>query len=344
MLSRLAPPHIGVGDDAQYLRSEVEKVRRYLVRHSHLSDDQALDVYVVSPSDLPSAIGGLAPSPSPNRYRFVSLSEVGRRLGIAEAESLRWADRLFVALVTQRIPRHQYAPACETRSYTLHRVRSGLRALALLVFAGGLLGAGFEVADAYDAGRFAQSLRAQVDLYRKRYEEARTRLPPAPFEAPLLESAVATLESLRDARNAPDAVLLAVSQGLEPHPAVQLESIGWSTGAEHRYPGPPADRSSSAPDSGERRIPGSSAHSSLLPVDLQGRIEPFDGDYRRALEQVSVLADSLREVSGVVEVEVLSLPLEIGSGASLHGDAGARGNAAEAPFSLRVLWNGHVRS
>ena len=338
-LSRLAAPHFGAGDDAEFLGREVEKVRRYLGRHGLLEAGRVLDVYIVSHSGLREAIGRLALTSPSIRYRFVSLSEVGRRLGIAEAEDLVRCDRLFVSLMARRAPRHQYAPTREIRAYALHRVRAGLRAASLLVLAGGLLGGGSGLAGAFDAGRLAHSLEVQADLYRQRYDKARTRLPPTPVGVPALQLAVEAAESLRDARKRPDAMLLAVSRCLDPHPAVLVESIGWSAGAEH-VPVRRAGDTFSTLESGTPRDAPGSVHAPVLRVDVQGRIDPFDGDYRRALEQVNALADSLRAVSGVVAVEVLSLPLDVGSGASLRGDAGTRAGAGDAPFALRILW-GH---
>ena len=134
-------------------------------------------------------------------------------------------------------------------------------------------------------------------------------------------------------------MLFAVSRCLDPHPAVLLESIGWSAEAEHVPVRRAGDTFSTAEPGTPRDAPGS-VHVPVLRVEVQGRIDPFDGDYRRALEQVNALADSLRAVSGVVAVEVLSLPLDVGSGASLRGDAGTRAGAGDAPFSLRILW-GH---
>ena len=337
-LSRLAAPNFGAGDGAEFLGREVERVRRYLDRHGLLEAGRTLDVYMVSHSGLQEAIGRLAPSSPSIRYRFVSLSEVGRRLGIAEAGELVWCDRLFVSLMARRALRHQYAPARETRAYVLHRVRAGLRAASLLVLAGGLLGGGSGLAGAFDAGRLAHSLEAQADLYRQRYDKARTRLPPTPVEVSALQVAVETAEGLKGSRERPDAMLLAVSRCLDPHPALLLESIGWSAGAEHA-PVRRAGDAASALESGTPRDAAGPVHAPVLRVEVQGRIDSFDGDYRRALEQVNALAESLRAVSGVVTVEVLSLPLDVGSGASLRGDAGTRAGAGEAPFALRILWD-----
>ena len=338
-LSRLATPRSGAGDDVEFLRSEVEKLHRYLMRNGLLAAGQDLGVYIVSHPDGEESIRRLAPSSPSIHYRFVSLSEIGRRLGIVEAEDLLWSDRVFVSLLLRGAPGHQYAPVRETRGYALHRVRAGLGAVTLLVFGGGLLGGGSVLADAWDAARLARSLQAWADLYRQRYDEARARLPSIPVEVSALQVAVETAEGLRDARRTPDAMLAALSRCLDLQASIRIESIEWSAGDNHVTAWQPAQASSPASDSEAHRNAPGFARAPVFTLDVQGRIESFDGDWRRALEQVDEFADSLRAASGVVGVEVLSLPLDIGSGASLRGDAGARGGALEAPFELQLQWD-----
>ena len=296
-------------------------------------------MYIVSPPSLEEALGRITASAAGLRYRLVSLSDVARRLGIEDAGDLAWCDLLFVSLLARRAPRHQYAPAREVRDYTLYRVRSGLRAASLLAVAAGLLGGGSDLAGGYRAGRLAESLELRAGLYGQRYDEARERLPPAPAELPVLHFAVETAESLHAARTSPEALLFALNRVLDSYPGVHLESIDWSAGADSSLP----LQSGNSPQVGSEPgagggVPGSGA-ASLQWSDLHGRIEPFDGDFRRALAQVAVLADALRALPGTVAVEVLSLPLDIASGASLRGDAGAGAGAAEAHFALRLRWS-----
>ena len=72
-------------------------------------------------------------------------------------------------------------------------------------------------------------------------------------------------------------------------------------------------------------------------ADVEGRIEPFHGDYREALAQIGAFVASLRHAPRVVEVQVLSLPLDVGSETTTSGDAGVGASGAEAPFALRML-------
>ncbi len=337
--SRLAvPPRLGDGEHAVWLRSEVEKVQRYIVRQGLLASGEALCAYVVASSGLGDALAPLVPSSGEIRYRLVSLPALGHRLGVDEAERLVWSEPLFVASLARRTPRHQYAPSSRIRDYTLHRARSGIRAASLFALAAGVLFGGSGLAGGYDAGRFAESLGAHAALYRQRYREAREGLPQAPAELPGLRFAVEMGEGLRAARTSPRAVLVAVSRGLEPHAGVRVEGVDWSAEADadpvRHYRAAPSLGS----ESGTVSEASPSGRTRTQSAEIRGRIEPFDGDYRDALEQVGGFADSLRRLPGVVDVEVLSLPLDFGSGASLRGDAGARAGAAEAPFSLRLRW------
>ena len=337
--SRLAIPRLAGGEDSAHLQSEVEKVRRHLVRHSLLPAERTLDVYIISRSGPKEAIAGLASSSATIRYHLVSLSGLGRRLGIEDPSDLVWCDRLFVSFAARRVPRHQYAPARELRDYAMHRVRTALRAASLLAVAAGLLGGGSGLAGGYDAGRYSESLRAQTEIYRQRYEEARKRLPPTPIELPTMQLAVEVAEGLRAARTTPETMLLALSRCLDLHSNVRLESIDWSGKGEPISLPASATPSSLGSESGTVHRTPAFGGVSIQSADIHGRIEPFDGDYRHALEQVGKFADSLRGLREAVEVEVLSLPLDVGSQTSLRGDASARAGAADAPFALRLSWN-----
>lgn len=342
--SRLAPPpRLGDGEHAGWLLAEVGKVRRYIVRQGLLAPDDALPAHVVADSGLGEALAPLALSSEEVRYRIVSLSALGRRLGVEEAERLVWSEPLFVASLARRIPRHQYAPSSRIRDYRLHRARSVVRAASLFALAAGALFGGAGLAGGYDAGRFAESLDAQAALYRQRYREARDRLPQTPAELPEMRLAVETGEGLRVARTTPRAALAAVSRGLAPHAGVRIEGVDWSAEADAAAVRQDRDAPSSLSERGAVSEAAEAGRARLQSAEVRGRIEPFDGDYRHALEQVGAFAHSLRALPGVVGVEVLSLPLDFGSGASLRGDAGARAGAAEAPFSLLLLWRDRVQ-
>ena len=337
-LSRLAvPPRLAEGERAAWLLGEVEHLRRYLARGGLLSAADALDACVVAEPGLESALLRLSPAGTGTRCRVVPLPALARRLGVEDSGELLWPEPLFVALLARYSPGHQYAPASAIADYALHRLRGGVRAASLLVAGIGVLGAGAGLAGGIEAALFAESLAAQTALYRQRYDEARERLPQTPLALPALQLAVDSAEELHAARTSPEAALAALSLCLDRHAGIRIEGIDWNaeahTGAMRTSgSSPPLSAGSGAPPGG---VP---AEGGLQSVEIRGRVAPFDGNFRRALEQVGGFADSLRDLPDVLEVEMLSLPLDVGSGASLRGDAGARAAAAEAPFALRFRW------
>ena len=341
-LSRLAvSPRVEPGEDAVCVQAEVEKLRRYLGRQGLLAPDHPLDVYVIADLALLKEIRRLPPASSEVRRHLVPLPELAARLGIKDAPDLACCDPLFVGLLARRTPPHQYAPARQIRDFSMHRTRSGLRAASLLLAAAGALGGGAGFVDGVIAARDTGSLRTQADLYRQRYARARERLPPTPVDLPAMQRAVEWAEGLRDSRTSPVPVYHTLSRGLRLHPRVRIESIDWSAeaGADPAlHAREPAGAPSEPRPGSDAPLPGGGVYHS---ADVHGRIDPFGGDYRDALEQVGGFAESLRRLPGVVEVGVLSLPLDIGSGASLSGDAGARAAAAEAPFAIRLLMHPH---
>jgi len=71
---------------------------------------------------------------------------------------------------------------------------------------------------------------------------------------------------------------------------------------------------------------------------LQGYLEPFDGNYRQALEMVNAFAEVLRQTHDVVDVRIEELPLDVSSEARLSGTANDRPGAQPvAKFSLRIV-------
>ena len=70
-------------------------------------------------------------------------------------------------------------------------------------------------------------------------------------------------------------------------------------------------------------------------MPISARIEPFDGDYRAAIDTVRRFAGALATPTGVEHVRILTLPLELGSEHALVGDADAQSGPAE--FEIRIV-------
>lgn len=334
-LSRLvAPTRPAAGEGAVHVIGEIERFRRYLESRRLLAHGPVLDVHVVADPALLDRLRRHRPRPPGVRMRLAAVAEVAARLGL-DARDEAGCDRLFTWLLARRPPSWQYAPATRTRYFAMRRARGALNAASLLLVAAGALGSGVRVLDGVVAESDAASLDAHARLYERRYARARERLPRTPADPPSMQRALEVAGALYARRDSPMPALRALSAGLDPHPEVRIDRIEWSaappSGERPGARGPagdPFDYGRGAPAA------GGDLHRTL---DLEGRIEPFHGDYREALERVGAFVESMRRAPRVIEARVLSMPLEVGSETTLSGDAGAGAGGAEALFALRLL-------
>ena len=243
------------------------------------------------------------------------------------------ADRLFVHLLAARPPRNHYATPDQTRRHAALRIGLALRAASAAIAAGACLFGGAVALEGAAASGHARALALHAALYERRYRAAQAALPPAPTEPAELERVVSAVNALRRRRVDPVDLLARLSDTLAGFPRVRIEALSWRTSDDPEAPAGTQGngRTEARPSSDEtRRFPRL-----LFQVARFGaRIEPFDGDYRAAIDTVRRLADALAAQPGVEHVRILSLPLELGSEHALTGAAETTGE--DAAFEMRV--------
>ena len=323
---------------ASHLLAEIERTRRYLGTLSTGTRDDRLDVHVLSHGGPLDALRCELQGDSGNEFRavlrLVDLVAVARKLGIRRWGGEPSADRLFAHLVALRPPTNHYATPRETRGFATRRARSLLKTASAGLVAGGCLVGAITLLEGVVASGFSQSLALQKMLYEAQYREARAALPPAPAEPAELERVVSAVNALQGRRADPVDMLVLVSDVLAGFPQVRVEGLAWrvSDDAEAPVKGEADARAGSgAPGDEPLRHPG------LLfqVLRVSARIEPFDGDYRAALDTVRRFAGALAVRPGVEHVRILTLPLELSSEHALTGDADSPSQGAE--FEIRIV-------
>ena len=289
---------------------------------------------------------------------LVDLAEVARKLGLHRWGGEPTADRLFVHLLARRPVSNHYATPDETRGFVMRRVRRSLGAAGAALLAGACLFGGIVALEGVTARGHARSLALHAALYESRYRAARATLPPAPAEPVELERVVSAARALHGRRADPIELLALLADALAGFPRVRIEGLAWRASGDAESPvggqgagGADALREHAAPvsanddaahgqdagvagprPSGEARRRGLGVL--FLVARVSARIEPFDGDYRAAIDTIRRFAGVLAASPGVEHVRILTLPLELGSGHTLSGAAGATADAAA--FELRV--------
>ena len=337
-LSRLAAvPDPAVDGYESHVLAEVERTRRYLSTLRSRPDDERLEVHVLSHGKPLDALRRVLQSDVGNelqaRCSLVDLSDVARKLGMRRWGGESTADRLFVHLLARRPPPNHYATPREMRSLAMLRARTFLKTASAGLVGGACLLGGVAALEGSIASGYARTLAMQAMLYDLRHREARATLPPAPAEPAELERVVSAVHRLHRRSADPVDLLALISDALAGFPQVRVENLSWrlSSGAEAPVTAEDDDRVSPRPSGGET---GHDLELLFQVARVKARIEPFDGDYRAAIDTVRRFAHTLAVPSSVDHVRVLALPLELSSEHTLTGIAET--TEAAAAFEIRV--------
>lgn len=331
-LSRLVqmPDHGDAPATAAALREEVEKICRYLVSARLAAPEEPVDIYFLAAGKLLDELRQEAPPPGNARQHFRDLAQLrqsgdGARAGPEES----FSDSFFMQQALKRRPANIYATPRERRYLFMRRLRGGLlTAGALLLAAGAALG-GLNLAKGLLYQHRSRTAAAQADSYAAQYEEARRRLPETPVEPAELKVAIDIAEALARRKTGPGGAVRLLSDSLGRFPAVQATRLVWSVAAE------------TMPE--DAIAPGLPAR--CCQARLEGRIEPFDGDFRAAMAVINRFADDLRGQSETRSIRLLALPLNLSPDADLQGDT--RGLNDEARFTMDIVYadpSGEARS
>ena len=168
----------------------------------------------------------------------------------------------------------------------------------------------------------------------EKYDLARKRLPETPVEPADLKTAVRMADSLARHKSSPLDTVRLLSGSLDRFPSVQLSNLVWAAADD------PETVLNNTPVATDIRVALDVAGARSAPAVyhvalLEGRIEPFNGNFREAMSTVRRLAEDLRVRENVKDVRIVSLPLDTSSGAALQGNTQSLQHRAE--FILRVV-------
>jgi hypothetical protein len=336
-LSRLAimPPG-GTPGHASYVLGEIEKIRRYLNSLRQLPHDSPLDVYVVGGRPLLVDITRQSPDSLTTRHHLLDVEEVAEMVGMNTPYGSEYSDRIFAHLLAKKRLPNQYAPATQTRHNTMYRARLSLIAASIVLLVAGLFVSGANVVDAIDAISETASAKQRTDFYKERVAIFKQRMPKTPAEPQDIRAAVKMAEKLRAYKTTPQAMAVTLSKGLADFEKLELEKIDWLASTDPDKPiGARAERAN------VRRRQSSVDTGTSAPVrlyqlaNIEGRVEPFEGDYRQAIALVKQFTAALLALPEVEAVNVIEYPLDTSSDKRLSGDTDRRDRKAN--FKLHVV-------
>ena len=341
ILSRMAPlppADGGPGHRVRGIAAEIGRFRDHLERSRAFPEGLKVRLIGEEPllAELREAMdGGL----DRTDVGFVDVREVGRRLGLrlpgraadggGPAANGEAADRLFAGLLLRRPPPNDYAPAATLSVYRTRRAARWLAASGAALLVGGAVWGGFAWSRSLHLAEAAEVLgREALDYERRRLRE---RLPESKAAPGDVRLAVETARRLDARRGRALPVFRAVSGVLAGFPDLRLQALEWYEVSDRdEWPGADGGPPGEPGESGDHDAPSDGVPWERFRVlHVRGRIEPFDGHYRSAADEVFRFAEALEAAPRLSRVEVLEVPQD-------PGRARYRG-ARTAGFEIKAL-------
>ena len=321
----------------------MERIRRYLNSLRLLNRNRPLRVFLLVHGSLLDDLERQAKDTVTTQFQFIEIDAIASKLkgnGLSSGDQ-PYGDRLFAYLLALEAPPNAYASGEETRYHTLGRAGSAMTTLGLLALVGGVGWSAIELAQGFDKQLEISTLAKQADFYEDRYVRGKERLPKLPADGNQIRRAVEMVSRIGEYRETPLDLLVVVSRALDEFPDLRIESLDWESGAEPEGAVVAPRRAPQRARRGRRVVEEPKDSGYFQMAKFRGRLEPFDGNYRLALEQISRFAEMIGEMDGIESVRILKRPLEVSSKERLAGVASLASGIGEAVFEVRVILRTH---
>ena len=337
-LSRLSPaPSTDPDAHADQLLSEVDKSQRYLTRLKLLGRDDMLVVHCISSGPELIALRETCRDTTTLQFRFHDLSTLGGGISSgAHAAEAKFCDELFVLLLKRHTPLRDYATPVERRYDVYRRVRNVLHGASAMLLLTALAWTGVNLIDARLMQEFNSSAGRISGDIKQRYDHVMEELPNTPVSPQNLRIGVELAQNLSNQSTLPQPMLYALSAGLRDFPQVAVQSIEWV-----------ATTDPASVTFGRTAVTGVPAPTATAeaPVtnnlyqvaQVKGSLREFDGDYRKAFEQVNRLVAALKQNVELEQVRAVELPLNTDPAVLLQGKTGLQEQNHTAGFILQAV-------
>ena len=337
-VSRLVDmPRYGTEPYSPIIINEVNNTQRYLNSLQLIDQKQNLKVFFMGDAKLLGEIKKQAEGELTTENHYINLNTFGVELGLKREFTTPFADQIYIYQLLKSRPENNYARKNDKLYYRTQKAGRMMYAASLLLVFAALIYGGMNFMDAAIYRQQAQIASKKTTFYSDRYQLARQRLPETPVAAGDLEIAVNISNTLNQYKTTPTGMLQTLGKGLHNFPLIVLDELIWASAAS---PDVKIDGSDNVVPAGgvtgRSNIGSEQSEYDYFDIAIiKGEINPFDGNYRDALNMINAFADNLRGLESVQDVSILSLPLDFSSEASLSGASNS--TPGQARFTVRIV-------
>jgi hypothetical protein len=343
-ISRLVQmPRYGTEPYAPHIEEEVEKILRYLNSLRLTTQEEPLHICFLMSAELLEELKGELSDSVSIRYDFYDINTMLQKAGSKQTVSTPFSDKFYAHQILQARPSNFYASATEKRYFTMRNLRYGMLVTSALLLLGSAIWSGFNLMGGLSYKQRSLSAQNKAEFYNVRYQLARERLPQTPVEPEDLKVAVELANKLEQYKTTPLDMIKLISTGADAYPAIKLDTFQWTASIDpniHIGTRRTAPVPSNRTNIGHSRVSTANTDYDYYQIALiNGHLDPFDGDYREAIDQINRFVDALRARDSVHDVSIVSLPLDVSSDASLQGSTNTA--SKEANFAVRIVLGIH---
>lgn len=336
-MSRLSSTAIMEGDDyVAFVQSEIEKSKRYLTRLRLISRDSPLVICIVSHGETLKDLKNQIKDSQNVSYRLIDMADVGENLGMEKNEISMFCDNLFAGIFFHTTPLGNYAKR-EDMLYQYHRLaRIGIFLTGVVIGLGSLAWTGVNIINGLLNEKYAQTATRMTSAIAQEYQASIKDIPKTPINPMGLKESVETAARLLKSRTSPKDIMIALSQGLNHFPELQIDGVDWVVTSDPDATLGDVSFSQNVPN--EQDGVNTDGKKGLYQIALiKGQVKPFDGNYKAAFETVNRLVQMLRASGRFQSVTPVKFPLNINSDANLVGSTDAGHDEPTAFFTLKAV-------
>ncbi len=314
---------------------EITKTRLFLANARLLQRGESLYIVAI---DNPETLHSMqAVDTEASTYRYLSLNEAERQLGLKALPDNRLADTLLLALLAKKSPVSHYPLQEQSHTYMLWQLRILLYFLSAATVAGCVLWSSSNMLETIAAARqFNQQQQATLNN-QQRYADIVASMPKTLVNPHDMKAAVDLHELLLKNNSNPKDLLRLISQVLDHMPQLRLDELSWEVSELKDLAEPVVAATPQGPATPPMAtLIGLPVRPAEIAI-LKASVIPFEHNYRSALDSLNQLVAELK-TNNHLQVSVVRLPLDTRSTVSLIGEAGHENANAAASFELKILW------
>jgi len=345
ILSRLVPiASFYQGDYAADVIRDIEGTQRYLVSQRIIERSEVISVQILCNKRHFDKLKVKCAEDQYFDYQIHNITEVIDQEKIVVNEEQDFSSALFCYYASRKIFSNHYAGKEEKKYFNhyLSALAIKFASVALIAAGIGLFSTSVVKAFLYEGSTSEMNLLEQK--YQSKYNQLFEQKIDSSTSSINMKHVVQAVEKIeKHYLRSPQQMMAMVSKDVALFPDMRVASLEWFLASTANANS--ADTQSTGKKSNKRsrrRQPTKRKDALFEIVNVQGELLNFDGDYRYALSVIDDFEDTLKVSKKYKDVRITKRPLNIGSSASISGNANTKVNKSgrqnkKAIFAFRVV-------